>query len=440
MIFAVLIAVLIISFFILWYRKNKYIKTIKKTIPNIEFGIKKEKLQIVHVSDLHFIDPKLTDSGKYFARNPEKDGRLIQYIDQIVDSFILEMIEKNPDLIIISGDLTYNGEKTSHEKLSKKLSVLKSKGIEVLLIPGNHDIDNKEARDYSSEEYEKVESISSEEFAEIYRDFGYREDEARLISRDKNSLSYMYMISPKQCVLMIESSYGKNTNYISNQTFSWIQKVLNIARENNLSVISVTHQNILAHNKMFIEGYKIENSMKLVGVLSEYNVRLNLSGHIHLQHISENQGVVDASVGCIALYPNLYANITVDRRDYIEYKTESLDISKWAYKYGWKNSDLLNFKEKSKEKFEFFGETMFSNLIKSIPASSEEKKDMEKFIIDSSIAYFSGNMDKYKDYYNTDNEIYKKWCRYCENTPEMAYLNSICTDNSKCHNKIRINL
>ena len=65
---------------------------------------------------------------------------------------------------------------------------------------------------------------------------------------------------------------------------------------------------------------------------------------------------------------------------------------------------------------------------------------MEKFIIDSSIAYFSGNMDKYKDCYNTDNEIYKKWYRYCENTPEMAYLNSICTDNSKCHNKIRINL
>ena len=439
MIFVVLLLVLIISFLISWQKKKKSIQTIKRTIPDIDFGVEKEKMKIVHVSDLHYIDPNLTDNGKYFTINPEKDGRMMQYIDQIVDSFILEMIDTNPDIVIISGDLTYNGEKTSHIKLSKKLGILKSKGIEVLVIPGNHDIDNEKSIDYSNGEKNKTESITCDEFAEIYKEFGYKEEEVKLIARDKNSLSYMYMISPKQCMLMIESSYEKNKNCISSQTFSWIQKMLDIAKENNLSVISVTHQNILAHNKMFIEGYKLENSIKLVNLLSEYNVRVNLSGHMHLQHISENQGVVDAAVGCIALYPNLYAYITEDSRNYIEYASKSLDVSKWALKYGWKSKELLNFKSNSKSKFEAFAQDMFSGIIEKRAINLQEKKEMEKFIIDASIAYFSGEMGQHKEF-NTDNEVYKKWCKYCENTSEMAYLNSICTDNLKEHNKIRINL
>lgn len=439
MIFGALIAVLVISFTVLWFKKKNSIKTIKDTIPDIDFGERKDNINIVHVSDLHYIAPELTDSGGYFMLEPEKDGRMMQYIDQIVDSFILEMMEKKPDIVIISGDLTFNGEKISHKKLSKKLSMLKAKGIEVLVIPGNHDIDNKRAGDYSGGVFKEIESVDSEEFKEIYADFGYSDDEPRIIGRDKNSLSYMYLAAPKQCILMVETSYGKNKNEISGGTFAWIQKMLDIAKENNISVISVTHQNILAHNKMFIKGYKIDNSMKFVDLLSQYNVRINLSGHMHLQHISENQGVVDAAVGCIALYPNLYAEIKVNSRDYIEYHTESLDVSKWALKYGWKDEALVKFREESRNKFNNFGKTMFSGVLDNLPITLQEKKEMERFILDTSIAYFSGNLDKYPDF-NTENEIYKKWCRYCENTAEMAYLNSICTDSSTCHNKLRINI
>lgn len=405
----------------------------------MDFGIEKEKIEIVHISDLHYIDPKLTDDGKYFSINPKNDARTMQYIDQIIDSFILEMIEKSPDAVIISGDLTYNGEKTSHLKLSKKLAMLKSKGIEVLVIPGNHDIDNEEAIDYSNGEKNKTESVSCNEFIEIYKDFGYKYDEARLIGRDKNSLSYMYMISSKQCILMIESSYGKNKNNISNQTLAWIKKMLEIAKENNLSVISVTHQNILAHNKMFIEGYKIKNSTKLLNLLSEYNVRLNLSGHMHLQHIYEKKGVVDAVVECIGLYPNLYADIIKDNRNYIEYSSKSLDISKWALKYGWKEEELLNFRNTSRKTFENYVKNLFSNVIEERVANKEEKKEMIQFIVDASIAYFSGEIGENKEF-SVENEVYKKWCKYCENTSEMAYLNSICTDNFKKHNSIRIDL
>ena len=41
--------------------------------------------------------------------------------------------------LILSGDLSFNGEKTSHEELAGKLFKLQEQGIPVLVLPGNHD-------------------------------------------------------------------------------------------------------------------------------------------------------------------------------------------------------------------------------------------------------------------------------------------------------------
>src|SRR3712207_7756094 len=81
------------------------------------------------------------------------------------------------------------------------------------------------------------------------------------------------------------------------------------------SIISVSHQNILAHNKIFIAGYKIDNSSRLIEMYNRHNVRLNLSGHMHSQHIAEYKNVYDAAVSCLSLYPNQYAVISLDLRE-----------------------------------------------------------------------------------------------------------------------------
>lgn len=50
---------------------------------------------------------------------------------------------------------------------------LSEAGIEVAVIPGNHDINNPDARRYTADGTEKVESITADEFRDIYADFGY---------------------------------------------------------------------------------------------------------------------------------------------------------------------------------------------------------------------------------------------------------------------------
>ena len=148
--------------------------------------------KIVVATDMHYFAEKLAgnrcDSFVGMARGG--DGRVLEYGWEVMDAFLDDMKEEDPDLLILSGDLTLDGEKASHEELAELLEGLSEAGIEVAVIPGNHDINNPDARRYTADGTEKVESITADEFRDIYADFGY----VAADSRDPASLSYLYKI------------------------------------------------------------------------------------------------------------------------------------------------------------------------------------------------------------------------------------------------------
>lgn len=50
------------------------------------------------------------------------DGKVVTYIDQITDAFLDEVVKLRPDALVLSGDLTLNGEKASHKDPGGKAS------------------------------------------------------------------------------------------------------------------------------------------------------------------------------------------------------------------------------------------------------------------------------------------------------------------------------
>ena len=77
-------------------------------------------LTLVLATDLHYISPELTDNGPYFTRMFENaDGKVMTKIEPLTEAFVEEMIAMKPDALILSGDLTFNGAKQSHEDLVK---------------------------------------------------------------------------------------------------------------------------------------------------------------------------------------------------------------------------------------------------------------------------------------------------------------------------------
>ena len=95
---------------------------------------------IMLATDIHYFSDSLTDGGPRFQEMVEYgDGKIVTYIDQITDAFLDEVVKQHPDALVLSGDLTLNGEKASHKDLAEKLHRVENHGIPVLVIPGNHD-------------------------------------------------------------------------------------------------------------------------------------------------------------------------------------------------------------------------------------------------------------------------------------------------------------
>ena len=97
----------------------------------------------------------------------------MEYLPELLDAFMDQVIEENPAALVLSGDITMNGEKINHEELAEKLKKVQDAGIPVLVIPGNHDINNTNASVYFGAEKTPADPVTPEEFYNIYHMYGY---------------------------------------------------------------------------------------------------------------------------------------------------------------------------------------------------------------------------------------------------------------------------
>lgn len=336
---------------------------------------------IILATDIHYFDPSLTDYGPRFQEMVEYgDGKVVTYIDEITDAFLEEVIQLRPNALILSGDLTLEGEKKSHESLAEKLYRVEEAGIPVLVIPGNHDINNKRAARYEGEQRLPAEYTTPEEFRRIYRDFGY--DEA--ISEDVRSLSYVYQLDEEHRIMMLDTCQyrpvAKVGGAILSETYYWIEEQLEEAWDEAMDVIPVAHHNLLEESKIYVDDCTIEHGEQLVDILDEWDVKLFLSGHLHVQHTmrsEDNRGVWEAVTSSLATPACQYGVLTCRDDGSYQYGTWSVDVESWAREHGRKERDLLEFR-KFQEPFlrrVFYNQSMTAlNAVPDIP--EDRKKQM----------------------------------------------------------------
>ncbi len=100
-------------------------------------------------TDLHYQSPQMTDFQSAFdTYTMGNDGTIVPYLDEITEAFLEEVRTAHPSALVLSGDLSQNGEKANHEALAEKLERVQAAGIPVLVIPGNHDINHPWAATY----------------------------------------------------------------------------------------------------------------------------------------------------------------------------------------------------------------------------------------------------------------------------------------------------
>ena len=76
-------------------------------------------------TDIHYLDKGLQDGGQAFQTYVSGgDGKQLPYIDEITEAFVNDIEQKKPQFIILSGELTNNGERSSYELKATALQIL----------------------------------------------------------------------------------------------------------------------------------------------------------------------------------------------------------------------------------------------------------------------------------------------------------------------------
>jgi 3',5'-cyclic AMP phosphodiesterase CpdA len=337
-------------------------------------------------TDVHYLAESLTDKGEAYEKFISSDGRQLNYISEIVDAFTDDIKKKKADVLIVSGDLTTNGEKESHLEFAKKLKKIEESGTSVFVIPGNHDIMNPFARGFKGSNQYVVDYIDKKDFVKIYKDFGY--DEA--ISRDTNTLSYLASPSEDVWLLMLDTAkYNDNIQKnrprldgeINAGTLEWIKKCSDLAKKNNAQIIAVMHHNLIDHSESVKDGFTINNSNAVLQLFENCGIKLALSGHIHQQDIKsyskDEYKVYDVVTSALVVYPQKYGVLKYSPKDGFDYSTSSVDVESWSKEHDVKDENLNNFKVYSEE---YYKTTLYNNTIQRFlmddSATPEEAKLM----------------------------------------------------------------
>ena len=291
------------------------------------------KVRIMLISDPHVMAPGLLiNKGEAFDSANLLDRKLNDYSSAIFDEVIAVALKEKPDLFLISGDLTKDGELLSHQYVVQKLYELKEAGIRPFVVPGNHDMGTANALYFDGDDSYKAETINTSQFAEMYQDFGYGAD----IEREPTTLTWC--CEPFDGLVLIGIDTGQDgsllNGVISHATFEWVEQRAKTATTAGKEVVVMMHHSLIPHvtnaekvSSTYVVklgmptddgSYIYYSYLDLRNDLADAGVGVVLSGHVHASDIAKDgnhymtRTVHDISTATCAAYPCPYRLLTLN--------------------------------------------------------------------------------------------------------------------------------
>lgn len=262
----------------------------------------KQSVKIAIISDLHVMAPELlVNEGSAFDEYLAQDRKMLRESLEILDTLVNSILELMPDLVLVTGDLTKDGERVSHKMVAAQLQRLVDAGIQVLVIPGNHDINNPDARIFDGDNTTPTDTITRAEFADIYHNMGY-DSRSR---RDPDTLSYCHDVNDQLAILGIDAcmdrfntfvsrgdprDHCKTSGHLEPSTQQWLVEQAEQATAAGRHVIAMMHHHLAPHFHMedtLAAPYMVGGANQLCQRLVEAGVHVIFTGHLHISDISQ---------------------------------------------------------------------------------------------------------------------------------------------------------
>ena len=289
------------------------------------------------MSDIHYL-PLSLSGGQ--STETGSDWRLHSESTAAVDEAIRQVIENKPEVLLITGDITDNGEKAGAVEIAEKLKAVEEAGIKVYVINGNHDI-------YSG----NSEQISPEDFRSIFRDYGYDgKDHAEyyqpLGTENENAvqggLSYAVNLKEHVRLVMVDSEvYTEDYSSVSDGMISdgllgWVKDQVQKAEEQNDTLIVGMHHPLLPHYSGTTGASlsdTVDKSSAVAEALADAGVKFIFTGHMHENDIAEytskaGNRILDMETGSLVAYGAPLRSVSVSG-DSIMVQAKSISQINW---------------------------------------------------------------------------------------------------------------
>jgi hypothetical protein len=305
----------------------------------LEAALSYPETKFIVFSDPHVYDARLGTSGKAFESYLAEDRKMLAESTEIMQAAVDAIDNETADFVLVPGDMTKDGERSSHELMVKYLQQIEASGKQVYVVPGNHDINNGASVKYVGDNMERVPNVKPIEFAEMYADFGYKE----ALYRDPASLSYVAEPQPGLWLLALDSCrYNENVEnekpitdgQFSAEAMRWIEDMLEKAALENKALIVMVHHGVVEHyvgqEKNFGE-YLLDDYPAISKLFAEYNALLVFTGHYHAQDITmarwtqPDKFVFDIETGSLVTYPSPYRIVTIDASQQAAIETKHIE-------------------------------------------------------------------------------------------------------------------
>lgn len=282
------------------------------------------------MSDLHYHDPALGTTSPEFLAYLANDRKMIAQSKELLDAAVADIVARKPDFVLVPGDLTKDGEKQNHQQVAAKLGQLRSKGIKVYVIPGNHDINNPASLSYTTSPPTAIANVSPTDFKSIYSDCGY----GAALVQDPNSLSYVAEPVPGLWLIAIDScKYANNATNVDpltgkpapvtsgsiDNTLAWIQTQLTAAKQQGKTVIGMLHHGLWEHfpgQSTLFADYLVDNWQTRSKTLSDAGLTVVFTGHFHANDVVRNDFTSsvlhDIETGSLVTAPSPYRFVQFD--------------------------------------------------------------------------------------------------------------------------------
>ena len=273
-------------------------------------------IRIVVFSDPHVMAPELLVSeGEAWTNYISGQRKMVDYSQALFDEMVAKIKDEiKPDLVMITGDLTKDGEQLSHKYVISKLDELRGVGIQTLVIPGNHDHgSNADAVVYDGATTSPVDVATDGWFTTQYANYGYGS------TSERESTSLTYACEPIEGLVVIGIDSGTD-GMLSSATLNWIVGKASAAQESGKRVIAMMHHPLIPHvtnAESLVPTYVISNHDHIRKALIDAGIKVIFTGHFHTSDIAKDFNdeltaeIYDVNTGSLISYPCDYREVTI---------------------------------------------------------------------------------------------------------------------------------